>query len=201
MGKRRSDVEVIEHETVYEGYLKVHRYRLRHRLFSGGWSDELPREVLERAHVVSVLPYDPVQDTVVLVEQFRPAVFADGHDGWTIEAVAGLIENGEPHEDVARRETLEEAGLEIANLRRISGFHSSPGVFTEHVSIFVAHVDSRNAGGIHGLDHEHEDIRVLVYSFAESLEMLESGLISTSHTIVALQWLAMHRSEVRDCWR
>ena len=174
-----SDVDVIERETVYQGYLNVHRYRLRHRLFAGGWSGEMVREVMERAHAVAVLPYDPKQDTVVLVEQFRPGLFDDGHLPWSIEGVAGL-------------DTLD--------LHQIHGMYTSPGVFSEHVSIFVAYIDATNAGGIHGLDHEHEDIRVFACPLSEALEMLDQGRIVVSHTIVSLQWLALHRDELRTRW-
>lgn len=195
-----SDVDVIERETVYQGYLKIHRYRLRHRLFAGGWSGEMVREVMERAHAVAVLPYDPEQDTVVLVEQFRPGLFDDGHQPWSIECVAGLIDDGESLEEVARRETKEEAGLDTLDLHQIHGMYASPGVFSEHVSIFLAHVDATNADGIHGLDHEHEDIRVFACPLDEALEMLNQGRITVSHTIVSLQWLALHRDDLRARW-
>jgi ADP-ribose pyrophosphatase len=197
---KRSDVDVIERETLYQGHLKVHRYRFRHKLFAGGWSGELTREVMERAHAVAVLPYDPKHDTVVLIEQFRPGIFVGGHDPWSIECVAGLIEEDESLEEVARRETNEEAGLEILDFRNIQLMYASPGVFSEHVSIFVARVDATNAGGIHGLDHENEDIRVFSCPFGEALGMLDNGRIVVSHTVVALQWLALHRDEMRECW-
>ncbi len=103
MVKERSDVEVIRCEDVYQGYLKVRRYRLRHRLFDGSWSTEMTREVMERAHAVAVLPYDPTRDEVVLIEQFRMGIFDAGHDPWSIECVAGLIEADESLEDVAYR--------------------------------------------------------------------------------------------------
>ena len=197
---RHSDVDVLECTNVFDGYLKVHNYRLRHKLFSGGWSSEISREVMERAHVVAVLPYDPQEDSVVLIEQFRPGMFHDGHDPWSVEVVAGLIEKNETAEEVARREMLEEAGLEISSLHRIGGLYSSPGVYSEHVTMFVAHVSSRNAGGIYGIDQEHEDIRAFTCSFAEAAAMLEDGRIQVSHTVAALQWLALHKEEMCDRW-
>ena len=196
----RSDVDVLDHTTVFDGYLNVHRYRLRHKLFSGGWSSEITREVMERAHVVAVLPYDPKKDSVVLIEQFRPGMFHDGHDPWSVEGVAGLIEKNEPVEEVALRETLEEAGVRISELHRIGGLYASPGVYSEHVTMFVACVNSINVGGIHGIDQEHEDIRAFTCSFAEALAMLKDGRILVSHTVVALQWLALHKEEIRGRW-
>jgi ADP-ribose pyrophosphatase len=196
----RDDVEVIEREATYRGYLRIDRLRLRHRKFAGGWTDEVIREVMDRAHAVAVLPYDPNRDEVVLIEQFRPGVFVDGGNPWMIEDIAGIIENDEPLESVARRETREEAGLEIKNLLRIGGVYASPGVFTEFVHIYLAHVDSGAAGGIHGVDHEHEDIRVFACSLTDAVKMMNNGQILICHAVVALQWLLLNRESVRSAW-
>ena len=197
---KRSDVDVIERETVFQGYFRVDRYRLRHRLFAGGWSDEMTREVFERGHAVTVLPYDPVRDEVVLIEQFRSGAFASGRDPWLVECVAGIIENGETPEDVARREVVEETGLRVSDLWPMRGMFVSPGAVTEFIELFLGRVDSTGAGGIHGLDHEHEDIRVFTCPMSEALGMLESGRVVDCHTVVSLQWLALHRDEVRSRW-
>jgi ADP-ribose pyrophosphatase len=200
MVKERSDVEVIRCEDVYQGYLKVRRYRLRHRLFDGSWSTEMTREVMERAHAVAVLPYDPTRDEVVLIEQFRMGIFDAGHDPWSIECVAGLIEADESLEDVAYREVEEETGLEVTALQQVHRMYASPGVFSEHVWIYVARVDASEAGGIFGLDHEHEDIRAFTCPLDQALKMLDDGQILVSHSLIALQWLALHRDEMRRRW-
>ncbi len=200
MVKERSDVEVIRCEDVYQGYLKVRRYRLRHRLFDGSWSTEMTREVMERAHAVAVLPYDPTRDEVVLIEQFRMGIFDAGHDPWSIECVAGLIEADESLEDVAYREVEEETGLEVTALQQVHRMYASPGVFSEHVWIYVARVDASEAGGIFGLDHEHEDIRAFTCPLDQALKMLDDGQILVSHSLIALQWLAPHRDEMRRRW-
>ena len=197
---KRSDVEVISCEDVYEGYLKVRKYQLRHRLFDGDWSEEMTREVMERAHAVAVLPYDPVRDEVVLIEQFRPGMYDDNHDPWSIECVAGLIEADESLECVAHREVEEETGLKVTALQQIHRMYASPGVFSEHVWIYVARVDASKAGGIFGLDHEHEDIRAFTCPLDKSLRMLDAGQILASHSLIALQWLALHRQEIRKRW-
>ena len=95
------DVEVITKETVFQGYFRVDRYRLRHRTFAGGWTDEMVREVFERGHAVVVLLYDPDRDEVALIEQFRPGAFAAGWNPWLIECVAGIIDEGEPRAGAA----------------------------------------------------------------------------------------------------
>ncbi len=194
------DIDIRARETVFDGYFQVDRYRLRHRLFAGGWSGELTREVFERGHVAGVLPYDPVRDEVVLIEQFRIGAHAAGRPAWLVEIVAGIIEPGESVEQVARRETMEEAGLEILELEPIADYQSSPGAVTEKVALFCGRVDSGGAGGIHGADHESEDIRVMVAPFAEIRGMLEPGGVSNALTLIALQWLALNHDDIRRRW-
>jgi ADP-ribose pyrophosphatase len=95
------DVIIDGHETLFQGYFRVDRYTLRHRLFRDGWSRPIQREIFERGHAVAVLPYDPVLDSVVLIEQFRAGPLAAGDEPWVIEAIAGIVEDGESAEDVA----------------------------------------------------------------------------------------------------
>jgi len=194
------DIEIEEKVAAYQGYFRLDRYRLRHRLHDGGWSDVLVREVFERGHVAAVLPYDPARDEVVLIEQFRPGAYAAGRAPWLIEAVAGIIEPGETAAEVARRETMEEAGIEVGDLLPIADYLSSPGAMSESVMLYCGRVDAEGAGGVHGLGTEHEDIRVLAVPFAEARRMLEAGEIVNAITLIALQWLVLHRDEVRRRW-
>ena len=91
--------QLIEKTTNYQGYFRIERYRFRHRLFAGGWSGEIRREVFERGHAVAVLPYDPERDAVLLIEQFRiGALAAAGMPAWQIEVIAGIIDEGETPE-------------------------------------------------------------------------------------------------------
>ena len=200
MATKHRDVEVIARDTVFQGTFRVDRYRLKHKTFAGEWSKEMSREVFERKHAAALLPYDPVRDEVVLIEQFRAGAYAAGRDPWLIECVAGLIEGVETPEDVARRETLEESGLKLLGLERIGGIFVSPGAVSEFIDIFLGRVDATNAGGIHGLDREHEDIRVFACPVHEALNLLDQGRVLVSHTVVALQWLALHRDDVRQRW-
>lgn len=194
------DIDILERETVFDGYFRVDRYRLRHRLHAGGWSGEMLREVFERGHVAGILPYDPVRDEIVLIEQFRIPAHAAGRPAWVTEVVAGIIEPDEAAEDVARRETLEEAGLEVSDLIAIADYQSSPGAVTETVTLYCGRVDAANAGGIHGLDREHEDIRVFTVPFAEVRGLLRPGGVSNAITLIALQWLALNHDDIRQRW-
>ncbi|HXU58274.1 MAG TPA: ADP-ribose diphosphatase [Verrucomicrobiae bacterium] len=194
------DIEILDKSEQYKGYFRINRYRLRHRLYAGGWSGELQRELFERGHAVGVLPYDPAADSVVLIEQFRIGALVAGMGPWLTEVVAGIIEEGEAPEEVARRETREEAGIEVMDLMPICRYLVSPGGSSESVILFCGRVDSRGAGGIHGLAAEHEDIKVDVVPYAEAMRRLEEGDFTNAISIIALQWLALHRGRVRAAW-
>lgn len=205
---KTGDVEVIEKTTPFRGFFRLDHYRLKHRLFEGGWSGEMTREIFERGHAVSVLPFDPVLDAVVLIEQFRPGAYAAlasewfGNDvsPWLIECVAGIIEKGENPEDVARRETAEETGCQVAGLIPVCHYLSSPGGTSESVFVFCGRVDASNADGVHGLADEHENIRVFTVSPAAAFRLLDQGRILNAMTIIALQWLRANLGRVRGEW-
>ena len=193
-------VELLGKSQRYSGFFRINGYRLRHRLFAGGWSGVIEREVFERGHAVGVLPYDPVADSIVLIEQFRIGALVAGMSPWLIEVVAGIAEEGEAPEEVARRETQEEAGLEIQALMPMCRYLVSPGGSSESVRLYCGRVDSRGAGGIHGLAEEHEDIRVDRVAYGEAMRLLEEGRVTNSVSLIALQWLALHRDRVRAAW-
>lgn len=195
------DVEVIERTSPYRGYCRVDAYRLRHKVFDRGWTDEMTREVVERGHAVAVLPYDPERDEVVLIEQFRIGAYAaPDMPVWQIECVAGIIENGQTPEHAAIRELKEEADLQVQELKPVHAYLSSPGVTSETIRLFVARVDADGAGGIHGLHHEHEFIRAFVCPAEEAFDMVSRGEIGNSMTLIALQWLRIHRERLRAEW-
>ncbi|MCG8314960.1 MAG: NUDIX domain-containing protein, partial [Pseudomonadales bacterium] len=156
----RSDVEVLEKTKVYEGFFRMNKYRLTHRKIEGGWTRELVRECFERPQAVGVLLYDPYQDNVVLIEQFRIGAL-DAHEGpWQMELVAGIVEEGEKPEQVAHREAVEEAGTEVLDLEYICEYFSSPGGSNEKLTLYCGGINSEGVGGVHGLEEEGEDIWV-----------------------------------------
>lgn len=194
------DFKIIEKITAYQGFFRISRYRLQHELYGGGWSREMQRECLERGQAVAVLLYDPERDQVVLVEQFRTGALADPEGPWLLEIVAGIVEDGESGEEVARRETLEEAGCTLLDLVPIGRCYVSPGGTSETVTLFCGRVDAKGIGGIHGLADEHEDIRVQVLPRTEALALLDNGHIRSAPPIIALQWLALHSESLRQRW-
>jgi ADP-ribose diphosphatase len=194
--------EIVDKSILSGGFFPLFLCKIRHSLFAGGMSRPFSREVLQRAPVAAVLPYDPVRDTVVLLEQFRVGkMIAGAEDPWMVEIVAGIIEDGETPEEMARREAIEEANCAVLALERMPGFYSSAGGSTEYIHMFCGKVDSAGIGGIHGLDHEDEDIRVWVEPVDEALGRLERGELDNAIAIVALQWLALHRERLRAAWR
>ena len=193
--------ELVRHEVAFHGYFKVIRYFFRHTLHRGGISAVISREVFERGQAGAVLPYDPVRDEVVLIRQFRAGAYVAGRHPWTWEAVAGILEEGESAEALIRREALEEASLPIGELLPIQSVMLTPGACSEACAIFLGRVDASNAGGVFGLASEGEDILVKVMPFAEAYALLERNEIDNAVGVIALQWLALHRDEVRKRWR
>lgn len=195
------DLQIVEAKTGFERHLRVDVVRFRHRRFDGGWSGERVFDVIRRGEAVAVLLYDPDLDRVVLVEQFRLAALYGGRSPWQLEAVAGLVDTDETPEEVARRETREEANLDpIGPLVPIQKMMPASGSLDEVIWLYCARVDSRGAGGVHGLAEEHEDIRVAVKDFAELEAMLDTGEIESAHTLVMLSWLLRRRARLRRQW-
>ncbi|TIH09991.1 NUDIX domain-containing protein [Pseudomonas leptonychotis] len=196
----QDDVQVLERETCFSGFYKLERLRLRHRQFAGDMGPELNRELFVRHDAVCVLPYDPQRDCVVLIEQFRVGALSKSANPWLLELVAGLIDKDEQPEEVARREALEEANLPLSSLWPITQYYPSPGGSSERVHLFIGRCDSEGAGGVYGLAEEGEDIRVHVWPLEDALDAVKDGRIDNAASIIALQWLALNRVEVRGLW-
>lgn len=196
----KNDVEIIARETVYSGFFSLDIWRFRHRLFNGGMSDVVSREIFERGHAAVLLPYDPVRDEVVLVEQIRIAAIDTSETPWLLEMVAGMIEPGESPEEVVRREAQEEAGLNVGRTQPVLSYLASPGGTSERLSIFVGEVDASAAHGVHGLAEENEDIRVHVVNRETAYSLVEQGKIDNAASVIALQWLQLHYQQLRKEW-
>ncbi|MEN0613421.1 ADP-ribose diphosphatase [Klebsiella indica] len=196
----KNDVEIIARETLYRGFFSLDLYRFRHRLFNGSMSGEVTREIFERGHAAVLLPFDPVRDEVVLVEQIRIAAYDTSESPWLLELVAGMIEEGESPEEVARREAVEEAGLAVGRVKPVLSYLASPGGTSERLSILVGEVDATTAKGIHGLVEENEDIRVHVVSREQAYQWVEEGKIDNAASVISLQWLQLHYHNLRNEW-
>ncbi|MBS0910265.1 ADP-ribose diphosphatase [Tatumella sp. JGM118] len=195
------DVEIMTRESRYKGFFSLTSYRFRHRLFSGGMSPVIEREVLERGHAVAVLPYDPRRDQVVLIEQIRIPAYDTSETPWLLEIVAGMIGEGESDEQVARREAKEEAGLLLGRLKPVINYLSSPGGTSERITVLAGEADASTAKGSHGLAEENEDILVRVVSREQAYQWVEKGIIDNAATVIALQWLELHHRRLQEEWK
>jgi ADP-ribose pyrophosphatase len=194
------DVQILSKETLYQGFFKMVKYAFKHKLFKGGWSDVVIREVFERGHAIAVLPYDPLLDEFVMIEQVRIGAIPSSSSPWLLEVVAGIIDEGETPEDVCFREAKEEAGLNLKKLHKALSYLSSPGGTTERLHIFIGLVDASDAKGVHGLEYESEDILVHRVPSSIAFDWINSGKIDNAATLIALQWFAMNKQQVLESW-
>lgn len=188
------NVEIVDSSFAYSGFLSILRISLRHRLYSGDMSPLITRELMERGQAVAVVLYDQQRDTVIMIEQFRIGAMKDPKGAWLLELVAGMIEEGEQPEQVARRESMEESGCEIKKLHQIGSYYVSPGGCSEQITLYYASIDSHGLDEtIGGVDHESEDIRVRVLPWIEVEAMLTAGEINNATALIGLQWLQIQK--------
>lgn len=194
------DVKILHKEPLYDGFFKMVRYDFRHKLFNGGWTDTVQREIFERGHAVAVLPYDPKTEEFVLIEQIRIGALPTSQTPWLIEIIAGIIDEGESPESVCHREAHEEAGIQLEDLTKALSYLSSPGGTTERIHVFVGRTDATLAHGVHGLPTESEDIKVYRVAEQDAWNWLQSGQIDNAASIIALQWFFIHKQTLLENW-
>lgn len=194
-----NDVRVLRAERPYADYFSVSDVDLTYRRFDGSMSGPVARAGFVMGDAVTVLPYDPVADTVLLIEQFRMGPYMRGDPKpWVLEPIAGRIDPGEAVETTARREALEEANLRVDKLHFVSGHYPSPGAVTEFIYAYVAEADLAGMDGtIAGLETEAENIRSHVISFDRFMALVESGEVAAGPLVVSAFWLAMNRARLR----
>lgn len=183
-------------ERVYQGFFAIDQYRLNHARFNGQTMPSHTREVFERGRAVAVLLFDIHTDQMILIEQFRVGALEDERSPWLLEIVAGMAEAGECDERVAIREVKEETGLSIDRVHSMFNYWVSPGGTSERVHVFYAPFDSKVAqtDRYHGLQDEHEDIKLHLVSFNQAYAWAEQGIINNGLTLLALQWLKLHHA-------
>lgn len=196
------DVQVMAEESAYKGFFSLKKLTIRHRMFKGGWSQQFQRELCVRGDAVGVLLYDPRTQQFAMVEQFRIGVLHRKQSPWLLELVAGMLDKeGEDCIEVARRETLEEAGLEIEQLEPVIEYFCSPGGSTEYFTLFCGMVDlATTQKAIFGVSDEHEDICLHILPVEEVISMLDKGFINNAMSIIALQWFQLHKSRLDTLW-
>lgn len=191
--------EVLDRQTPHAGFFLTRSYTLRHPGFDGTMSPTLMREVFVATDAAIVLPYDPVRDRLLLVEQFRMGPFGRGDPlPWVLEPVAGRVDAGERPETTARRECMEEAGLALRGLEHVSSHYCSPGCSTEVFHCYVGLCDLPDLErGTGGLETEDEDIRTHVLGFEAALELTRTGEANIGPLVLLLLWLERERPRLR----
>lgn len=194
-------VDLFERETLFQGYFRLDRFRVQHESARGGLTEPFTREVLDRGNkVVGVLLFDPQHDKIVMVEQFRAAVMSKNDNPWMLELVAGVIDTGESPEEAARREALEEAGCQVAELQKLFAYYTSPGVLSEHLTLYIGRVTAPQDGIACGLKEENEDIRVRVLDAGTAISYLYTGKLRDASSVIAMQWFALQHTSLRSRW-
>ena len=198
----QKDIEILKNETIYQGFFKLNKVQFKHKLFAGGWSGTVTRELLIKGAASAMVAYDPVLDNVVLVEQVRIGAYdpTSTQSPWLLELIAGMVEEGETPESVALRESEEEAGAKISHMQHCLSVWDSPGGVLERIHVFVGKVDSTTVGGLHGLAEENEDIRVHVVSRETAYEWLCEGKIDNGIAGIGLQWLVLNYQKLKEQW-
>lgn len=195
------DVRLKPITNLYDGFFKINLYQFEHALFAGGESQLISREILERGDAIAVLPYDPVTDTVLLIEQIRIGAIKSKHSPWLLECIAGMTDGSEDYAAVVKKEAYEEAGLNLTELEFMLSYLSSPGGTTERLHLYLARADlSQVNSGVYGLETEGEDIKTHILTLADALARLNSGEIDNAATVICLQWLALNRDGMINKW-
>lgn len=189
----KESVKIIKTEILSKNWYTLKKVTYEYLQKDGTWQMQT-REAYDRGNGAVILLYNKEQNTIILTKQFRLPTYINGNDtGMLIEACAGLLDNDNP-EDCIKRETEEETGYKINDVRKIFEAYMSPGSVTEILYFFIAeysHDMKVNEGG--GVAHEQENIEVLEMDFKDALNKIEAGEIKDAKTILLLQYIRIHK--------
>ena len=187
-----SKFKILGKKNIHNGFFKMNEITLKYQKYDGKWSNEIKRELFGGAQVSAVLPYDPDNKKIVLIQQFRPGTISKKSNNYLDEIVAGIIDKDETPEETAIRECFEETGCKTKNLRPIQGYFPAPGSSESFYHLFLGEVVAPNKEIIKGLESENEDILVKSYSFEEVKKKMENNEILNGLTLIALQWFFLN---------
>ncbi|MDB6096775.1 MAG: putative MutT/nudix family protein [Francisellaceae bacterium] len=197
---KHEDIELIKETTLFNNYLTIKEYSFKHKLFYGGWSKTLTRELLVKNPAVMVLLYDPIKDLIIMVEQIRMGLYNDKLSPWLLEPVAGVVEAGESPQETAIRETKEESDCEILDLEFICEYYPSPGTSSEKSILYCGRVAAPESGGCYGLIDEGEDIKIHILSSNLVFKLLKENKLNNASAIISVMWLKEHKNDLIQKW-
>lgn len=182
------NIKIISKEILSDNWYTLNKITFEYRKKDGSIETQ-NREAYDRGNGATILLYNKAQQTVILTRQFRLPTYINGNsDGMLIETCAGLLDKDNP-ETAIKRETEEETGYQIKDVKKVFEAYMSPGSVTEILYFFVAEYTKdmkvSDGGGHHD---EQENIEVLETSFSEALDMISAGEIKDGKTIMLLQY-------------
>jgi ADP-ribose pyrophosphatase len=203
--QRQYGVHTLSTETVWKGRTQLDVVKFTNTRFNGSQSAVRTWEVWLRGHAVGVLPYDPVTDQLVMIEQFRYPAMIAGLDPMLLEVPGGFMEPGEAPEQTGLREMQEEMKLTADRLERVGRYILTAGGSDETVTIYAGRVkapaaDANGITGYGGLLSESEDIRARILPAATAIEMVLANRCPNAITSLALLWFAVHHQRLRQLW-
>lgn len=198
----KQDIEIHAVDDLYSGFVDLKKFHFKHKRFQGNQSKVVTREILCRKPAVVAIPFDPVLEQVVLIEELRIGALDDAKSPWLYEVPAGVLDvEGEDPRETVRREVLEETGLTTGRVMPICEYWSSPGATSEYIYAYCVEVDTSKASeSFQGVEEESEDIRMFVVSAKEAFEAVAKGYINNGAGILSLYWLQMNYQKVMTQW-
>ena len=184
----QSSYKINSKEKLHDGFFKLHKMNFNHKRFNGGWNKNVTREIFSGSHVASLLPYDPIKNKIILLEQFRAGVLKREINPIIKEIVAGMIDEGENPKEAAIRECKEETGCKVNKIIDIFSYYPAPGSSESYYHLFLGEVESFEGERISGEEGENEDILARSYGVEEVKNLLKENKIINGLTLIALQW-------------
>ena len=180
--------KIINIKNLYSGFFSLNKYEFIHKKHDGEWTGTVEREIFSGAHVSTLLPYDPIKNEIILIQQFRAGVLSRYDEDYLLEIVAGIIDEGENPEQTAIRECFEETGCEVKKIHPIQSYFPAPGSSESYYHLYLGEINTFDGDKIKGLEKENEDILVKSFRVDEVRQMLKEKKIINGLTLVALQW-------------
>ncbi len=180
--------QIINKKDLYSGFFKLKKLEFVHKQHDGKWSNKVDREIFSGSHISTLLPYDPLRNEIVLIQQFRAGVISRYDDDYLYEIVAGIIDENESPEDTAIRECVEETGCKVNKIEPIQSYFPAPGSSESYYHLFLGEINSFEGERIMGLESENENILVKSYKVEQVRNMLRQKEIKNGLTLIALQW-------------
>jgi nudix-type nucleoside diphosphatase (YffH/AdpP family) len=190
---KKGSVRNIKTELLSDNWYTLNKITFEYEKEDGSWETQI-REAYDRGNGAAILLYNKDKGTVILTRQFRMPTYVNGNaDGMMVEVCAGLLDGDHP-EDCIKKEVEEETGYKVDNVQKVFESYMSPGAVTEILHFFIGeYAEDMKIGEGGGAEDESENIEVLEIDFIEALNMIQTGAIRDSKTIMLLQYAQINK--------